>query len=45
MQPRFVTQMNEDFSRNNPGKIVYAGGHSRAEMFARSGTAVFGTWI
>jgi len=45
VQPRFVTQMNEDFSRNNPGKIVYAGGHSRAEMFARSGTAVFGTWI
>ena len=23
---------------------IYAGGHTRAELFARNGTAVFGTW-
>lgn len=45
IQQRYLTQLNEDFSKQNPGKIIYAGGHTRAEMFARSGTAVFGTWI
>jgi hypothetical protein len=45
VQPRFMTQMNEDYSRQQNSKIVYAGGHTRAELFARSGTAVFGTWI
>jgi hypothetical protein len=36
--------MNEDYSRQQVSKIIYAGGHTRAEMFARAGTAVFGTW-
>ena len=45
IKPRFDAQLNEDFSKQNPGKIIYAGGHTRAELFARSGTAVFGTWI
>jgi len=43
--PTFKQQVDEEFSRENPGKIYYAGGHTRAELFARSGTAVFGTWI
>lgn len=43
--PQFRQQVDEEFSRENPGKIYYAGGHTRAELFARSGTAVFGTWI
>lgn len=45
VQPRFDIQMNEDYSRQQVSKIIYAGGHTRAELFARSGTAVFGTWI
>ena len=45
IRPRFELQLNEDFSRDIPGKIIYAGGTTRANMFARSGTAVFGTWI
>ena len=44
VQPRFLTQMNEDYSRQQNSKIIYAGGHTRAELFARAGTAVFGTW-
>lgn len=44
VQPRYVVQMNEDYSRKQVSKIIYAGGHTRAEMFARAGTAVFGTW-
>jgi len=42
---RFDIQVNEDFGRTQMGKVIYAGGHTRAEMFARNGTAVFGTWI
>lgn len=45
IQKRFETQLNEDFGRTQMGKVIYAGGHTRAELFARSGTAVFGTWI
>lgn len=45
VQPTFNQQLHEEYSRDNPGKIIYAGGHTRAELFARSGTAVFGTWI
>jgi len=44
VQPRYVVQMNEDYSRQQNSKIIYAGGHTRAELFARAGTAVFGTW-
>jgi hypothetical protein len=43
--PRYDVQLNEDYSRQQVSKIIYAGGHTRAELFARSGTAVFGTWI
>lgn len=43
--PRYDVQLNEDYSRQQTSKIIYAGGHTRAELFARSGTAVFGTWI
>lgn len=42
---RYDVQLNEDFSRQNPGKMLWAGGHSQATLFARSGTAIFGTWI
>jgi hypothetical protein len=44
VQPRYLVQMNEDYSRQQVSKIIYAGGHTRAELFARAGTAVFGTW-
>ena len=43
--PKFDQQLHEEFSRDNPSKIVYAGMMNRGEMFARSGVAVFGTWI
>jgi hypothetical protein len=45
IRPRFDVQLNEEYSRDTGGKVVYAGGQTRAEMFARSGVAVFGTWI
>lgn len=45
IQPRYQVQLNEDYSRQQVSKVVYAGGHTRAELFARNGTAVFGTWI
>lgn len=45
IQPRFELQMNEEFSRDQNGKVLYAGGRLRDNMFARSGVAVFGTWI
>lgn len=45
VERQFDQQLNEDFSRQNTGKVVYAGGRDRSDMFARSGVAVFGTWI
>lgn len=45
VRPRFDMQLHEEFSRDSVGKVIYAGGQTRAEMFARSGVAVFGTWI
>jgi len=45
IQPKFEMQLHEEFGRTYAGKIIYAGGQERAEMFARNGTAVFGTWI
>jgi hypothetical protein len=41
----FDAQMNEEFSRAQNGKIVFAGGQVRGNLFARNGVAVFGTWI
>jgi hypothetical protein len=45
IQPRYALQLNEDYSRQKVSKVIYAGGNTRAELFARNGTAVFGTWI
>lgn len=45
IKPRFDIQLAEDFSRQNPGKLLFAGGDSRQVLFARSGVAIFGTWI
>lgn len=45
IRPRFDQQLNEEFSRAQIGKVLYAGGHMRDPMFARNGVAVFGTWI
>jgi hypothetical protein len=43
--PKFQQDLHEEYSRTAAGRVVYAGGFSRGEVFARSGTAVFGTWI
>lgn len=43
--PRFQLQLTEDFSKRNPGKIMYAGGVANQVVYARNGVAVFGTWI
>lgn len=43
--PKFQQDLNEEYSRVAAGKILYAGGFTTGDMFARSGTAVFGTWI
>lgn len=45
IRPRFDVQLNEEFSRDQNGKVLYAGGHMRDPIFARNGVAVFGTWI
>ena len=45
VKPRFEMQLNEEFSRDQNGKIIYAGGQVRGNLFARNGVAVFGTWI
>lgn len=45
IQPRYEKQLNEDFSRMNPGKIIYTGGLQRNLIFARDGIATFGTFI
>jgi len=41
----FTMELHEEFSRQKVSKVVYAGGQNRANMFARAGVAVFGTWI
>ena len=45
IRPRFQIALNEEFSRDQNGKIIYAGGQIRGNLFARNGVAVFGTWI
>jgi hypothetical protein len=45
IKPRFEMQLHEEFSRVAAGKVIYAGNSNRAELFARNGVAVFGTWI
>lgn len=45
VRPQFDMQMNEEFSRAQNGKIIYAGGQTRGNLFAENGVAVFGTWI
>lgn len=45
IRPKFDIQLHEEFSRDQVGKVVYAGGRIKDNIFARSGVAVFGTWI
>ena len=45
VQPRYTDQLAEEFSKDSVGKILYAGGENSPFMYARSGTAVFGTFI
>lgn len=45
VKPRFQMQLDEEFSRSNVGKVIYAGNTSRGDMYARAGVAVFGTFI
>lgn len=45
VKPKFEMQLNEEFSRDTVGKVVYAGGQMRNPIYARNGVAVFGTWI
>jgi hypothetical protein len=45
IKPRFDMQLHEEFSREQNGKIIFAGGQVRGNLFARNGVAVFGTWI
>lgn len=43
--PRYQAELNKDFSKANPGKILWAGGEPLPMIFARNGTAIFGTGI
>lgn len=43
--PKFDVQLNEDYSRMNPQKIVHAGGLPQTTLYARDGIATFGTFI
>jgi len=45
VRPQFDMQMNEEISRAQNGKIIFAGGQTRGNLFAENGVAVFGTWI
>lgn len=45
IKPRYQLQLNEEFSRDNPGKYIYAGGHVGGHISAFNGTAIFGNWI
>ena len=45
VKPRFEMQLHEEFSRDQVGKVIFAGGTTRPNLFARDGVAVFGTWI
>lgn len=45
IKPKFDLQLHEEFSRDQVGKVIFAGGTTRPNMFARDGVAVFGTWI
>lgn len=44
VKPRFEMQLNEEFSREIPGRIIYAGGTTGTMQFARNNVVVFGTW-
>jgi hypothetical protein len=45
VRPRFDVALNEEFSRDQNGKIIFAGGQVGGNLFARNGVAIFGTWI
>jgi len=42
--PKFDVQLNEDYSRMNPQKILLAGTTAQDTMYARDGVATFGTF-
>lgn len=41
----FNDQLNEEFSKQIPGKILYSGDYGGRYIYAQSGVAVFGGWI
>lgn len=43
--PRFLDQLQEEFGKDIPGRVLYSGGDTGKLIFARAGRAVFGTWI
>lgn len=45
VKPQFDTQLQEEFSKTVPGKLLYAGGNARAVQYARDNVVAFGTWI
>lgn len=45
VKPIFEVLLNEEYSRMNPGKVLFNGLDQRNVMFARSGRAVFGSLI
>ena len=42
IKPRYQLQLNEDFSKDNPGKYIYAGGQVSNNIFAYNGIVSFG---
>jgi hypothetical protein len=42
---RYDEQLSREIAKDKPGRIFYAGGESARFVQARSGVAVFGTWI
>jgi len=40
--PRYLDQLNDEYAKNMPGKVLYAGGYSSVFMYAKGGVAVIG---
>lgn len=45
VSPRYLDQLHDEYSKDIPGKILYAGGSMGPIISARSGEVVFGNWI
>ena len=45
VRPKYQVQLHEEWSRDMPAKIQYAGTMRRNQIYARNGVATFGTWI